>query len=158
MAIVIFGLIAVGYYMTDLQKTDPSRMDFYNLHKAFGFTILILFFVRIALRHFSKLPAMPDSIKPNEIKLAKLGHFGLYALIFAVPFAGVVMSNSYGYGINYFGFEIAPFFPENKPLAEIVGEIHETLAYAMLGLVAVHAAAVLKHYLVDKTNLLNRIF
>ena len=157
MALIIFGLIALGIYMSDLPKEDPSRMDLYNLHKSFGFTILILFFVRLGIRLKSKIPELPSEISAKEKKLAKAGHHTLYLLIFLVPFAGVLFSNLYGYGIYFFGLDIPPFFPQNAGIAESVGEIHGFLAYTLLALVGVHVLGALKHQFIDKINLLNRM-
>jgi len=158
MAVVILGLIALGIYMSDLPKEDPSRMDLYNLHKSFGFTILVLFFVRLGVRLKSKIPELPSAISASDQKLAKAGHHTLYLLIFAVPLVGVMFSNFYGYGINFFGLvEIPPFFPKNTDLAEFTGETHGFLAYGLLALVGVHVLGALKHQFIDKVNLLKRM-
>mgnify|MGYP000550192051 CR=1 FL=1 len=47
-AIMILTLIAVGAYMSDLDKDAPARAQIYGLHKAFGVTVLGLAGLHIA--------------------------------------------------------------------------------------------------------------
>ena len=52
-AIMILTLIAVGAYMSDLDKDASARAQIYGLHKAFGVTVLGLAGLHIAgaLKH-----------------------------------------------------------------------------------------------------------
>ena len=45
----------------------------------------------------------------------------------------------------------------NKELAETIKEIHAVAAFALIGLVGLHVAAVVKHQLIDKDGLLDRM-
>ena len=46
----------------------------------------------------------------------------------------------------------------NKPVYDTAHESHEILAYIMLVLVVGHVGAVIKHLIVDKENLLRRLW
>jgi cytochrome b561 len=45
----------------------------------------------------------------------------------------------------------------DKALAELIKPLHELSAFAMAGLVVLHVAAALKHQLIDRDGLMDRI-
>lgn len=158
MALLILGMIAAGLYMTSLPEEDPSRMQIYGLHKSFGVLVLLLVFVRVLVRLRSTVPPLPEKIPQTEAVLARLGHFVLYLLIFAVPLAGIAMSNSFGYPVEFFGLALPFSFPENKEIASLFAEAHELLAFGLLAIVGIHVLAVIKHRVKDHVNLLSRMW
>ena len=46
MAFLLIGMIALGWYMSELAGDDPLRGTLISLHKSFGVTIFILVFIR----------------------------------------------------------------------------------------------------------------
>lgn len=153
MAALILFMLALGIYMTEfLPKDAPNRLEIYGLHKSFGVLALIFIFARIAVRLIFKAPALPESFSKNEKVLTHFVHFGLYVLMIVVPFSGYLMSNFFGYPVHFFGFEM-PFLAEkNLELGQIFSEAHEISAYALLGLIALHVAGVVKHRFFDKSE------
>lgn len=160
-SITIIGLIIAGYIMTELGKDDTilglGKWDIYGLHKSFGVTVIILFLIRIVLRLGTKIPEIPYEIKPLEAIFAKIGHFFLYVFIFAVPLSGFIMSQAGGYGVKLFGYKLPTIIEKNKELGGLAHEIHGYIPYVLAGLVVIHIAAVIKHAVVDKVNLIKRM-
>lgn len=149
MAAIIIGMLILGFLM------DSSFL--YGIHKSFGVTILLLFFVRIAARNITKTPALPEQIAKREKMLAKFGHYSLYALLLAMPISGWLMSNWGGHPVKLFGLDLFNLVEKNKPLGKIANEVHEILAYALIIMISLHVIGFLKHKIVDKVNLLPRI-
>ncbi|MBI5041355.1 MAG: cytochrome b [Gammaproteobacteria bacterium] len=151
MALMILGLIAVGIYMSDLPDDAPNRLQIYTLHKTFGVLALFLIFVRIAWNLINKPPALPALLKPWEVKLTLLVKASLYLLMIATPMAGYALSNFADKSILLFGvFEMPVLFAPSEEGKDIAGELHEILAFTMLGLVALHVAGAIKHRLFDR--------
>ena len=150
MALIILSLIGLGIYMTGLSKEDPSRMDLYNLHKSFGTIALILIFLRIINRFIKPAPKLPNTIAKNEIILAHLAHIGLYILMIIVPLSGYLMSNSFGYPVQIFGFKMPNLMETNFDLGKIFHETHEIAPYVLLVLVIAHIFGAIKHRFFDK--------
>jgi len=50
MALLIIGLLLLGYYMVGLPKGTPNRADYFNLHKSFGVLAGILILLRVYWR------------------------------------------------------------------------------------------------------------
>ena len=47
MALMIFGLLGLGFYMSDL-PLSPQKLKLYSWHKWAGVTVFLLTFVRLA--------------------------------------------------------------------------------------------------------------
>ena len=150
MALVIIGLIAMGWAMKEMKGLPLSRGELYALHKSFGVIALTLIALRIALRLTSRVPPLPDSLPPSERLGAHIGHLLLYLGMIFVPVSGFVMSMAGGHGIKFFGTPLPNVMAVDKKLAGLAHEIHELLPYLLLGVIALHVAGALKHRFLDK--------
>ena len=115
----------------------PSETDLllHSVHAWAGWTILALIAVRLLLRIHSNGPGLPAASKPIYRYGAAVSHAGLYAVLIALPVTGTLtMYISRGFG---------PF--------------HSVLAWTLLGLVSLHAAAAIWHQLVLRDGALLRI-
>jgi cytochrome b561 len=127
-------------------------------HKSVGITILGLAIIRLLWRWMNPTPSLPDTLKPYERKLANLTHAGLYILLFAMPLSGWTMSSARGFPVSWFGFiQLPDLVPKNKALFDALLETHETLAWALYTIVALHVVAALKHHFMLKDNVLRRM-
>ena len=158
MAFLLIGMIALGWYMSELAGDDPLRGTLISLHKSFGVTIFILVFIRIAVRLSSVKPKLPEQIKSLEACIAKFGYAVFYFLMIAIPFSGYKMSTQFGFPVKLFGLELPKLFPIDKIAARDVAEWHEILAYSLLAMIGLHVAGVVKHIVIDKVNLLKRMW
>ena len=124
-AIAIFGMFVLGWFMSDLPKEAPKqiaydlfnlgvytwnlteeispRTFYFNLHKSIGVTIFALILIRILWRITHRPPALLASYKAWERKLASNAHHLLYLLMVALPISGIVMATYSKYGIKWFG-------------------------------------------------------
>ena len=171
MAVLFIGMIASGLIWAQEIIPDAMKGTFMGWHKAIGVSLLLLITLRVAVRGWAevqgKIPALPKAIKPLETKLAKLGHYGLYALMAAIPLSGWLMVSSspkgwptvlWGQGEGAVIWPHFPFAANLKPVVyEVMGEAHELLPYALLGLIVLHIAGVIKHYKKDGVNLIERM-
>lgn len=154
--------IAIGWGLEDLSKEEVIKAI--QMHKSLGFTILFLVFLRLAWRHIAKPPALPDAMSARDVKIAKLTHLALYAIMLGVPLLGWVMisSSSYKFPTMFWGAFQIPLMPLSglsfsKPLHEISEFAHSKLVWVGILLVVLHIAAAIKHQIVDKDGLLGRM-
>jgi cytochrome b561 len=157
LALAIVGSFSLGLYMTGL-PLSPARLKLYNWHKWAGITILSL----SALRLLWRLAHRPPDDLPMaswQRTAAHATHRLLYLLFFAVPLVGWAYSSAAGFPVVVFGVLPLPdFVPADKALAEAIKPWHEWLAWMMVLLVCVHAAAALKHHFIDRDALLSRMW
>ncbi len=146
MALMIFGLIGVGLYMGELPREDALRPQLYMLHKTFGVLTLCLAIIRIAWALLIGMPELPRSLQNWEIKLAKVTKVGMYLLMLATPIVGYSLSNFADKPVALFGvIEMPTLLAPDKELKELAEELHEILAFTLLGLAGLHIAGALKH-------------
>ncbi|HEY0720510.1 MAG TPA: cytochrome b [Gammaproteobacteria bacterium] len=161
MAILIVMLLAVGFYMTGLDKEDPARGQIYGMHKAFGTLALIMVVIRVVWLRISAAPALPAVFTPKEKRLVSSIKGVLYLLMFLAPISGYVMSSAAGRATSFFGlFDLPMLIGENKALAGIAHEAHELLAFLMIAFIVVHVAGAIKHRLKDRngpSDIMNRM-
>lgn len=150
MAVMIVALVAVGFYMTGLEKEDPSRINIYNLHKAVGALTLFLLVIRVAWLRASPAPELPRVFSSTEKLVTQSVRSLLYLFMALVPVSGYVMSTAAGYPVHFFGlFDLPLLFEKSKAVADFAHEAHEILGYAILAFVVLHAAAAIKHRLLN---------
>lgn len=156
MALAIIGLLAVGFIMSDME-TSPDKFKLYGIHKAVGALVLFAVFARFFWRITNIKPTMISA--PRWQKLAAhTAHYGLYVLMVAMPLSGWLMSSAAGFPVSVFGwFTLPDLIAPDKELRHLMGEVHETLAIAIIALVSLHALAALKHHFMDKDNTLRRM-
>jgi cytochrome b561 len=79
-------------------------------------------------------------------------------LFFAVPLAGWAYSSAAGFPVVVFGVLPLPdWVPVSPLLAKVLKGAHEFLASVLGLLVLLHVAAALKHQLIDRDGLLQRM-
>jgi cytochrome b561 len=160
-AFSIIGLLIVGKYMVDLPNEDPNKFALYQLHKSFGISVLVLTVLRIVWRLSHAVPALPAGMPAWQRWGAHLSHFGLYALMLAIPLSGwaVVSSSSLGIPTLLFGTAELPNLPvaTDRDTHEFFEGAHEILGNLMILLLIVHVAAALKHHFVDRDTVFRRM-
>jgi len=157
MAILLFGLLALGFYMHDL-PLSPEKLKLYSWHKWAGVTAFLLVLVRLAWRVTHLPPALPASM-PRIMQLAAhAGHFALYALMIAIPLSGWLMSSAKGFQTVWFGvLPIPDLLDKNKELGDLLAVVHKVLNLLFVAVLAGHIGAALKHHFIDKDDILTRI-
>ena len=157
MAILLFGLLALGFYMHDL-PLSPQKLQFYSWHKWAGVTAFLLELVLLGWRVTHVPPALPAGI-PKLMQFAShAGHFMLYALMLAIPLTGWLMSSAKGFQTVWFGLlPIPDLLNKNKELGDLLAQVHSALNFLFIAVIVGHVGAALKHHLIDKDDILTRM-
>jgi len=153
MLLLIFGMLVVGAYMTDLDKSDEMRDLLFGMHMSTGVLVLLLAVVRLAWVKISPPPKLPDALSNWEKALTTTVKSLMYLLMLLIPVAGILVVNTKGYAIDFYGLiELPMLTGENEGLHELMEEVHEVLAFSLLFLILLHIAGALKHRYFDMGN------
>ncbi len=158
-ALTVFGLFAMGWWMTGLDYYD----SWYKLtpwwHKSIGMLLFLVVLLRLGWRLFTPPPPPPASHRPWEIKLAHLVHPLLYVLLLTTMLSGYFISTADNRPIAVFDWFSIPATITSIPnQADMAGWIHLVVACSLLGLALLHAVGALKHHFIDRDATLKRIF
>lgn len=144
-AILILVGFPLGVYMHDL-PVSPAKLKLYSYHKWIGITVLALACLRLAWRVGHRPPA-PVPMPPWQARAAAAAHVALYALMFATPLAGWLMSSALGFKVVWLGVLPMPdLVGKDKALGEALKAVHQGLSFSLMAIVALHAAAALEHH------------
>ncbi|MEQ1491477.1 MAG: YceI family protein [Terricaulis sp.] len=173
-AVAILFMIPMGLWMHESAEhgeVSAQLFSAYQLHKSIGLTVLALSLVRLGWRLANPPPPMPVHMPGWERFVALATHWAFYALMIGLPLTGWLYVST-GWSIHdeaplpvvthWFGlFQVPALFGLNhadlgvrEDTAEAALTAHAYLAYAALGLAALHVLAALKHQFFDKDEVL----
>jgi cytochrome b561 len=127
-------------------------------HKSFGLTILMLAVLRLVWRLMNPVPDLTAESRPWERALARLSHFLLYGLIFALPVSGWLMSSARNFPVSWFKlFQFPDLVAPNEQLFQQMRALHHLLFSALVVVALLHIAGALKHHFIDRNDVLKRM-
>jgi len=158
MALVIFGLFGVGFWMVDLTYYSAWYKTAPHYHKSVGIVLALLLLVRIGVLLKKGKPAALSSHSKIVQRASKATHVLLYLLLFFIVVSGYLISTADNRGIEVFNWFVLPGFGEFFPQqADRAGWVHKWLAYSLIALAVLHALGALKHHFIDKDATLKRM-
>lgn len=148
--------------MHNLPNSASIKFDFYQLHKSFGLSILALTTLRLVWRLTHKIPPLPAAMPAWQKAAARGTHWAFYALLFVTPLVGwaIVSVSPKDIPTFWFGLFSVPHLPffdgviDRSAVEDVFEEGHEFLAFAILGLLALHVGAALKHGFINRDGVL----
>ena len=158
-ALLVFAQLALGWWMLDLPKSPPGlRAGWFNLHKSIGLTIGALMLVRLGWRLFHPAPPLPATLPRWQVRAARISHFLLYACLILQPLWGYLGSSFTRYPVKYFGLTLPHWGWDAPALKDLFSALHFGTACVLMAVLALHVAAALKHLLVDRDGVFQRMW
>ena len=151
-----FSVIA-GNFLASMPK-GAEKLEAAGMHKSFGAVILMLIFARFFWRLINDIPKDETNTPDMQKSLAHVMRWALYALMFAQPISGILMTQSAGYPISFFGlFEFPALLEKDKSLAEFFRSAHGVIWIILVVAVFAHVSAALHHHFIKKDNVLKKM-
>ena len=153
---------ALGTFDDVLPKGGPRDFGLF-VHISAGIAVLALLAARVTWRLVDPSPP-PEATEFGTWMgkwldpAARIAHYTLYALLVAVPVAGIALQFARGDALPLFGLaEIPSPWLKDRAFADNVKEVHGILAHALVSLAAMHAAAALIHHWIFRDRTLVRM-
>jgi cytochrome b561 len=157
-ALLIVGTFTLGLVMTDIPGLTPTKLKYFSWHKWAGVTVLLLSALRLLWRLRTRVPAYPATMPAWQHTAAHGTHALLYLLMFGVPLSGYFYTLAAGVPVVYFGlFQLPLLIEPNLALKPVLKAVHYWLNMGMAAMVFMHVAAALKHLLVDRDGITQRM-
>lgn len=158
-AVLFIAAMLIGFYCGLQPPGTSPRRELLEVHKSLGMTLLFLSVLRLMVRASTKVPPEPSSFGVLVRLAARLNHVALYLILFAMPLTGYAFSAAGGYSLKYFWTFSWPRLVAGSPRIAHAGEVaHDTLAYVVYAVVALHVAATFWHALVMRDGTLARMW
>jgi len=161
MAALLIALLAMGLYMAGLPDVgfDTRKITLILYHKQLGLLALALAGLRLAWRVGNALPSLAQTLPEWQKVIARFVHLCFYALMFALPISGLLMSSAAGIPVTLFGlFALPDLVAYDERLFATLIDVHKWLGYALVACLAVHAGAALRHHFVLEDETLKKMW
>lgn len=155
-ALIVF-MASLGWWMMTVEK-QPGGRAWINLHQSIGLIVATLVLLRILWRIFHRPEPLPAGVPPWQAKLAEFVQWLLYAAMVLLPLTGIVGSLYTKAGLHFFGPMTNAGVTPQRDTAERFFGWHSTLVWTLVVLVVLHALAGLKHLLVDRDRVFQRMW
>ncbi len=152
---ILVAILWLGAEMIDRFPEGPSRSDARSFHIVLGFLLGGIGSVRFVWRLSFGKPLPPADAGFLGIA-AKIAHQGLYALLAAMVFVGMLLLWATGDSVfNYLDMPVNG--PDDRALAARLRYIHDLIGWVIVAAVGLHVAAVLFHHYVLRDTVLGRM-
>ncbi len=143
--VLIVGMFATGWLIGAASSSAQEHL-LLAIHRSLGVTVWAVTAGRLAWRLGSAVtPPLPTTMSKVQRALARLNEYGLYALLLIQPLTGLAQSLTRGRPFPVFGWDAPAVMARDKALTHLFGDIHEISAWALLGLIGLHALAAVFH-------------
>jgi cytochrome b561 len=162
--ILVLGVLGVGLTLGFLgfdgvKETFGGEVTnaLYAYHKTFGVMILALTILRLALRLSLGAPPYRPPLAGFEHVASRAVHGLFYAALLAMPVIGWLATAAGGYPVQFFGWTLPGLIGKDKALSETLFTVHGLVGGAILGLIVLHVAGALRHWLIKRDGVMARM-
>jgi cytochrome b561 len=136
---------------------SPRKLHWYQWHKWVGVTVFLLTWARLGWR-WRHAPPPLVAMAAWQVTAARVSHALLYVLLVAIPLSGWLYSSATGVQVVYLDLVPLPdLLPKDKALAAVLKTVHVGLNLTLVAVVCVHAAAAVRHHVVERDDTLARM-
>ena len=162
-ALLIFGLIWLGWFIVNIDYYDPNYQSLLSYHRSLGIVVFIILVCQLLLRWPMSKPPPEKFMKPWERLLAKTTHITLFVLTLLIPVSGYLISASNGASVPFFNLFDIPSIVSlthetlSQKHKDFLFDTHKYLGY-LIGVIGVmHGIAALKRHFINHDNTLRKM-
>ncbi len=156
-ALLVLVLFASAEIWDFGERGGAFRNNLKLVHFAAGILLTAVFLCRIVWRLMSR-QSIPAAEKGLMGLAAKGAHYALYLGLVAQIALGFLWRWSQGRSVDFFNlFSVPPLLNISQDYRHQLGELHENIAWFIIIVSVVHAAAALFHHIVLKDRVLTRM-
>ena len=153
-ALLVVVAFAYGPGGSELRVYSPARDFDRELHETLGMCVFALALVRALWRTIDTRSEPPEVSRWMGIA-AKIMHWGLYLLLFALPLTAITGAWLEDHPLTLIGrLKIPSLLSPSHDIGAQIATVHTWLGDAILWLAGIHALAALYHHIVLKDGVL----
>lgn len=158
---VVVGLVAAQFVtklVTPATFSGVTEAGLNRWHLAVGPAVLLLMVVRLGWRAVRGAPPPPADLATPLQLVSRLTHWAFYLLLLAIPVLGWVSASEYGARPTLlFVWGLPALAAPNERAAAWWGDVHGTLAWVLLAVIALHVSAACWHGLARNDGVFARM-
>jgi len=154
--LAIIVMLGIGLYMVGLPKGLAFKSSLVNFHKSLGMTVFMLVLIRTVVRLVAGRPPLPP-VRAWERAAASITQGLLYVAMIVMPLTGYLGSSFNRSGTRFWGIPLPMWGWDDAGLRRIFFTVHTACAWVLIALIVLHVAGALKHQLIDRDRLAERM-
>ncbi|MCY4428179.1 MAG: cytochrome b/b6 domain-containing protein [Halieaceae bacterium] len=144
-------------WLAESAEISPAKVQLFVWHKSTGLTVLALMILRLLWRQLQAPPAELLELTVGTRRLARLGHWAMYAVALLLPLSGWILNSAANFPFRWFGWFTVPMLTgPDEALQNAASLAHVSLFVVLLALVVGHIGMACKHHR-DGVPLMRRI-
>lgn len=151
----------LGFYASTVDQNTPAGdLRYYaviDVHKSFGFLVILAMAFRLVWRAGEPTPRLPASVSRWEKVLARTSQVLLYAALFLMPVTGWLWATAYGEPMRFFGIKLPVPVHLKGDQATLAHHIHIVTAFVLAAMVGLHVVGALKNHFVNRNDVLRKM-
>ncbi len=141
-AIVVLVMLVAGQRF-DGEMSAPDRAFSLAAHSSLGALVVLLVLARLACRFSGMARSPATTLSAAQKRLSRLVQGALYLLLLALPISGYLTARAHELPVRLLGlFDLST---GNGAGFDRLRQLHETLTWALIALLALHIGAGLVH-------------
>jgi cytochrome b561 len=154
-ALLVLVLFALAILWDFVPRDVRKQMQ--SLHISLGIALAAVLAIRLAWRA-TRGRRLPLAVGGLQGKAAKAMHYVLYLLLAAQVVLGFAWRWAQAETFQFFGlFPLRFASVRNRPLSDVLGDLHDVVGWTIVVLAGLHAAVALIHHYVLKDGVLQRM-
>jgi len=129
----------------------------YAYHKSFGVLLLGLMVLRLLFRLSLGAPPYREPLAAWQRVASRVVHGLLYVVLLGMPVVGWLATAAGGFPVQFFDWTLPGLIGKDEPLGKNLFELHGWLGWVLIGLILLHVAGALMHWLVQKDGVMQRM-
>jgi cytochrome b561 len=156
--LLVIAQFATALMLVSGAEDSPGAARLLAAHRSTGVVAWFVVAGRLAWRaRFAHLPPFPASMPKSQQLIAKANEYGLYALLIAQPLTGLGDTVFRGHPFALLGAAIPRLVRPAKAVFHVLHGAHELGAIVLAVLIGLHAGAGIRHGLVLRDGVLQRM-
>jgi cytochrome b561 len=147
----------LGYEGTVATFGSDTTNLLYTYHKTFGVLMLGLMVLRLGLRLTIGAPLYRQPLPAWQRVASRTVHGLFYAILLAMPVVGWLGTAAGGYPVQFFGWTLPGLIGKDEELGKALFQLHGWLGWILIGLILIHVAAALMHWLIQRDGVMERM-
>jgi len=154
--LAIIVMLGIGLYMVGLPKGLAFKSSLINFHKSLGMTIFLLVLIRVVVRMVTGRPPLPP-MPAWQRAAASMTQGLLYVSMIVMPLTGYLGSSFNKFSTRFWGIPLPMWASDDPGLRKVFFTVHTFAAWVLIALIVLHVAGALKHQLIDRDRLMERM-
>ncbi len=157
LALLVVAMAALGWTMLAFEDS-PGSGWYFDLHKSLGMVLLGLVLLRWLWRIGHRPGPLPAQVPVLQARTAVLTHWLMYVCLFLMPISGLAGAAYSKSGLIFFGHPLTRLVAPDHAMSERLFSLHGTVIWVLTGLVALHVLAALKHLMIERDGVFQRMW